>query len=118
MQHFCSYSPPVFTTMLSVSPIKRESIIYHNLRSDEQLQVYHKYIIAFSFAYRYKLNLNTLKLCSFSGLLCVLIFRHGWVIVHLQTWLPARLNRFLLLIFLAALAAFAAAAAAVFATKA
>lgn len=48
----------VFTTVLSVSSDKKESMTYHNLRSDEQLQVCYKYIIAFSIAYRYKFNLK------------------------------------------------------------
>lgn len=53
----------VFTTVLSVSSDRRESMTYHNLRSDEQLQVCYKYIIAFSIAYRCKLNLMILNTC-------------------------------------------------------
>lgn len=52
----------VFTTLLGVSSNKGESMTYHNLRSDEQLQVCYKYIIAFSISYRYKFSLIILKM--------------------------------------------------------
>lgn len=55
-------------------------------------------------------------MCCFR-LVRVLVFSHGRVIVHLQTWLPVRADRFVLLLFLAALGALAAAAA-VFAAEA
>lgn len=53
----------VFTMVLSVSSDRRESMTYHNLRSDEQLQVCYEYIIAFSIAYRCKFNLTILNTC-------------------------------------------------------
>lgn len=53
----------VFTPVLSVSSDRRESVTYHNLRSDEQLQVCYKYITAFGIAYRCEFNLIILNTC-------------------------------------------------------
>lgn len=49
--------------------IRQESSTYHNLRSDEQLQVCSKYLIALTITHRYKFSSMILKLCCFNKLI-------------------------------------------------